>query len=108
MLEKLWNDIRFVYENLNFSGLIDNLMIISRDNHYMLYYKKDEIDIKIRVEKNYNLVNMWSLEKGDLTYYNIYVEVGNQIYTSEDSKIELTYKLITPYLRDIRLKSIGI
>ena len=43
MLEKLWEDIRLVYEEFNFSSkqLIDELMIISQDNHYLLQYKAD-------------------------------------------------------------------
>ena len=109
MLEKLWNDIRLTYEGLNFSSklLIDDLMIISQDNHYLLYYKQNEISTQLRIEKNYSLVNMWSDNKEvDITYYNIHVEVGDQVYTSENSMIELTYKIITPFLRETKLNKI--
>ena len=109
MLEKLWNDIRLIYEGLNFSSklLIDDLMIISQDNHYLLYYKQNEISTQIRIEKNYSLVNMWSDNKEvDIIYYNIHVEVGDQVYTSENSMIELTYKIITPFLRETKLNKI--
>ena len=109
MLEKLWNDIRLIYEGLNFSSklLIDDLMIISQDNHYLLYYKQNEISTQIRIEKNYSLVNMWSDNKEvDITYYNIHAEVGDQVYTSENSMIELTYKIITPFLRETKLNKI--
>ena len=54
MLEKLWNDIKLIYEGLNYSSksLIDDLMIISRDNHYLLYYQPtDENAIQIRIDK---------------------------------------------------------
>jgi hypothetical protein len=58
---------------------------------------------------------MWSDNKeADVTYYNIHVEVRNdfnnfdQIYTSEKSMIELTYKIITPFLREFKLNEIGI
>lgn len=111
MLEKLWNDIRLIYEGLNYSSklLIDDLMIISQDNCYLLYYKKNEISTQIRIEKNYSLVNMWSDNKEvDITYYNIHVEVGDQVYTSENSMIELTYNIITPFLRDCKLNKIGV
>lgn len=112
MLEKLWNDIRLIYDGLNYSGktLIDDLMIISQDNHYLLYYKPDgSSPTQIRIEKNFSLVNMWSDDKEvDVTYYNIHVEVGNQIYTSENSMIELTYNIITPFLREVKLKEIGV
>jgi hypothetical protein len=111
MLEKLWNDIRLIHEGLNFNSrlLIDDLMIISQDNHYLLYYKQNEISTQIRIEKNLSLVNMWSdSEVKDITYYNIHVEVGDQIYTSENSMIELTYKIITPFIRDCKLNKIGV
>ena len=44
MLEKLWNDIKLIYDGFNFSSrlLIDDLMIVSQDNHYLLYYKQDD------------------------------------------------------------------
>ena len=112
MLEKLWNDIRLIYEGLNYSSklLINDLMIISQDNHYLLYYKQDDITTQIRIEKHFSLVNMWSDNKElDITYYNIYVEVGGEVYAiSENSMVELTYKIITPFLRDLKLDQIGV
>ena len=111
MLEKLWKDIQYIYDGFNFSSrlLIDDLMIISQDNHYLLYYKQDDISTQIRIDKHYSLVNMWSDNKEvDTTYYNIHVEVGDQIYTSENSMIELTYKIITPFLREVKLNKIGV
>lgn len=117
MLEKLWNDIRLIYDGLNFSSklLIDDLMIIPQDNHYLLYYKSNsDISTQIRIEKFYDLVRMWSDDEVDMTNYKIYVEVsgnvpgGSQIFTSENSMIELTYKIITPFLREVKLKEIGV
>jgi hypothetical protein len=43
-----------------------------------------------------------------MTNYKIHVEVGYQIYTSENSMIELSYKVLTPFLREIKLNKIGI
>ena len=117
MLEKLWEDIRLIYDGFNFSSrlLIDDLIIVSKDNHYLLYYKQDDISTQIRIDKHYSLVNMWSDNKEvDTTYYNIHVEVGNpeasfsQIYTSENSMIELAYKILTPFLREVKLNKIGV
>jgi hypothetical protein len=117
MLEKLWKDIRLIYDGFNFSSrlLIDDLIIVSQDNHYLLYYKQDDISTQIRIDKHYSLVNMWSDNKeADTTYYNIHVEVGDirndfsQIYTSENSMIELSYKILRPFLREVKLKEIGI
>lgn len=112
MLEKIWNDIRLIYEGLNYSSrlLIDDLMIISKDNYYQLYYKPtDKNPTQIRIEKNWSLVNMWSDDKEfDITYYNIHVEVDGQVELDENHKIELSYKIITPFLREVKLKEIGV
>ena len=116
MLEKLWKDIQYIYDGFNFSSrlLIDDLMIISQDNHYLLYYQNNsDISTQIRIDKHYSLVNMWSDNKEvDTTYYNIHVEVGvdefSQIYTSENSMIELAYKILTPFLREVKLNKIGV
>ena len=111
MLEKLWNDIGLIYDGFNFSSrdLVNDLMIISKDNYYQLYYKQDDISTQIRIEKQYDLVRMWSDDNEvDMTNYKIHVEVGNQIYTYENSMIELSYKVLTPFLREVKLKEIGI
>jgi hypothetical protein len=125
MLEKLWNDIRLIYDGLNFSSklLIDDLMIIrnfdevSNDNYYQLYYKSNsDISTQIKIEKNYDLVRMWSDDNEvDITNYKIYVELSGNVhggkktyYTSENAMIELTYKIITPFLREVKLKEIGV
>jgi hypothetical protein len=115
MLEKLWNDIKLIYDGFNFSSrlLIDDLMIISNDNYYQLYYKSNsDISTQIRIEKNYDLVRMWSNDNEvDMTNYKIYVERSGdvqQIYTSEKSMIELSYKILTPFLREVKLNKIGV
>jgi hypothetical protein len=117
MLEKLWNDIKLIYDGFNFrSGLIvDDLMIMSNDNYYQLYYKSNsDVSTQIRIEKNYDLVSMWSDIDVDITNYKIYVETkGNvtgvsQVYTSENSMIELSYKILTPFLRQIKIQELGV
>jgi hypothetical protein len=111
MLEKLWNDIRLIYDGLNFSGslLIDDLMIMSQDNYYLLYYKHDDIVTQIRIEKNWSLINMWEGgEKFDIIDYKLYVEVDSKIELDENHKIELTYKIIKPFIRDCKLNKIGV
>jgi hypothetical protein len=118
MLEKLWNDIKLIYDGFNFSSrlMVDDLMIISNDNYYQLYYKSNsDISTQIRIEKQYDLVSLWSNDNEvDMTNYKIYVEVdgnvpgGKQIHTSENSMIELSYKVITPFLREVKLNKIGV
>jgi hypothetical protein len=117
MLEKLWEDIRLIYDGFNFNSslLVDDLIIVSQDNHYLLYYKQDDISTQIRIDKHYSLVNMWSDNKEvDMINYKIYVETRNnvsdfsQVYTSENSMIKLAYKILTPFLREVKLKEIGI
>jgi hypothetical protein len=112
MLEKLWEDIRLIYDGFNFSSkqLIDDLMIISQDNYYLIQYRKDlEPVVNIRIEKNYSLVQMWSDDKDDnVTSYNIVVQVGNNVYKHEKQMIDLTYTIITPFLREAKLNKIGL
>jgi len=117
MLEKLWEDIRLIYDGFNFSSkqLIDDLMIISQDNYYLIKYRKDlEPVVNIRIEKNYSLVQMWSDDKDDnVTSYNIVVQVGNNGYFQENYKhekqmIDFTYTIITPFLREAKLNKIGL
>jgi hypothetical protein len=106
-LERLWNDIRLIYEGFNFSSkqLIDDLMIISQDNHYILQYKKDlEPLVNIRIEKHYNLSNIIVV----LPSYNIIVQVGNNGYKHEDQMVDFTYTIITPFLREVKLKELGL
>ena len=111
MLEKLWKDIDLIYESqfrlLKKPGYVDDIIIMSQDNYYYIHQISKRIEIKI--EKNYNLVRMWGGDiPYDITNYKIYVKRGDQIYTSENSMIELTYKIITPLLRDSKLKQIGV
>jgi hypothetical protein len=114
MLEKLWKDIKLIYDGLNFSSrlMVDDLIIVSQDNHYLLYYQKDNISTQIRIDKQYNLVKMWSDDNEvDMINYKIYVERSGdvqQIYTSEKSMIELSYKILTPFLREVKLNKIGV
>ena len=117
-MEKLWNDIRLIYEGLNFSGslLIDNLMIMSQDNHYLLYYKQDDTITQIRIEKDYNLVRILGdlvrIWGGDVPYdmvsYKLYVEKDGKVELDENYKIDMVYKIITPFLRECKLSEILI
>lgn len=134
MLEKLWNDIGLIYDGFNFSSLhhlfnktdgvpefireihnINGLIIMSKDNYYSIYHKTYDILTYIRIEKDYSLTNIWGLGKfteGEFKTvdYKILVQVGNKILHQVDDthKIELVYKIIKPFLREVKLKEIGI
>lgn len=113
MLEKLWKDIQLIYEGLNFSKklIIEDLMIISQDNYYLIHYQPDGLTpVQIRIEKDYNLVRIWG---GDVPYdmsdYKLHVEVDGEIWQKDENyKIELVYKVIKPFLREVKLKEIGV
>jgi hypothetical protein len=57
---------------------------------------------------------MWSDDnESSMVNYKIHVEVEagygfDQIYTSEKSMIELSYKILTPFLREVKLNKIGL
>jgi hypothetical protein len=117
MLKNLWKDIQYIYDGFNYSSrlLVDDLIIISQDNHYLLYYKPTnrEEQIQIRIEKQHNLVRMWSDDNEvDAIGYKIYVEVGTanlpKVEVDENYKIELTYNIIKPFLREAKLNKIGV
>jgi hypothetical protein len=112
MLEKLWNDIRLIYDGYNFktNPLVDDLMIVSQDNYYIVNFSRSDnlskkrITTQIRIEKNYNLVSMWSDSRAvDMTDYKLTVQTNNKIELDENHKIELAYKIITPFLREVKL-----
>lgn len=112
MLVKLWNDIQLVYENLfkNEPGYIDNMVILSRDNYYFIHHKPPfGVNTEITVEKDYNLVRIWG---GDVPYdmvnYKIKVEINGEVELDENYKVELTYKIITRLLREVKLEKIGV
>lgn len=112
MLEKLWNDIRLIYENRfkNQTGYIDNLVILSRDNYYLIHHKPPGgVNTEIIIEKDYNLVRMWGGDVPyDITNYKLKVEVNNKVEVDQNNKIELAYKIITPFLREVKLNKIGV
>lgn len=110
-MKELWEDIRLIYEGFNFvkNSIQDNLVIISSDNYYLLYHNTD-IPIKVKIEKDYNLVRTWSDESTDIdmTSYKLHVEVDGNVELDENHKVELVYKIITPFLREVKLKQIGV
>ena len=95
-MNELWQDISLIYEGFNFikNSIQEELVIISNDNYYVLYHNTDN-PIKVRIEKDYNLVRMWSDESTDIdmTSYKLHVEVDGKVELDENHKIELVYKI---------------
>jgi hypothetical protein len=111
MLEKLWNDIKLIYENSfkNVDGYVDDIIILSQDNYYLVHYIDGKNTIGIRIEKDYNLVRMWGGDVPyDITNYKLVVEVNNKLEVDENYKMKLAYKIITPFLREVKLNKIGV
>lgn len=110
-MKKLWEDIRLIYEGFNFveNSIQDEIVIISKDNLYLIYHNTEN-PIKVRIEKDYNLVRTWSDESTDIdmTSYKLHVEVNGKLEIDYDYKVELVYKIITPFLREVKLKQIGV
>lgn len=91
----------------------ENLNIISVDNYYIITHHSDQKNVYIKIEKEYNLINMWNdVESIDRPYHTytikcsiqyIDIENGQQatIRIEEDRCIEEAYGLLKPYLREI-------
>lgn len=83
--------------------------MLSKDNYYMISYKNEKTNIKIKIEKDYNLINMWNDNSKDgAISYNLYVSSWDKTYTEENIKIEKAYEALLPYLREIKIEKVGI
>lgn len=111
---KLWNDIQMVYKSLFISGhliIIDNLTITSDDNYFLIhvYDEKSRIKVRIKMTKEYNLVNMWNDQSEDgAVSYNLTVLVDGQTLEQDSSKIDRVYEVLRPYIRQSKLKDLGV
>lgn len=104
--KELFGNIRLIYEKFDFSSahIIDDLMIISNDNHYQLHFedmKRDE-SVSIKIEINHSLINgtryslYYELKSGDISTYGESDEmVPNELYTR-----------ISPIIREFKIKII--
>jgi hypothetical protein len=105
LLKKLFNDITTINEALRRGDLtLQDVTIQSTDNYYLI--SKDSCYIKI--EKEYNLVGMWSLIEEDEITYKIRSTVNGVIQLDDGFNIKLTYEFIKPILRELKLNKIGI
>lgn len=105
LLKKLFSDITIINDALRKGDLtLQDVTIQSIDNYYII--SKDSCHIKI--EKDYNLIGMWSLIEEDEATYKIRSTVRGKIQLEDSFNIKLTYDIITPILRELKLNTIGI
>ena len=124
MKEQLWKDIRSIYEHF-MKNPCENLNIISVDNYYTIaHHSRNGFGTKnvyIKIQKEYNLINMWNDgETIDRRYHTYTIECSIQyiadidnrqqatIPIEEDRCIEEAYGLLKPYLRELKLTTLGI
>jgi hypothetical protein len=107
--EEIWNSIQLVYETCGFNRLetINGVTISSRDNYYLISkVKPDRQPLYIKIEKDYNLIDMWSGGNSPVNY-KIWID---DFHRGDDDVevIPLIKSILQPYLRDAKLTKIGI
>ena len=115
-MNKIWNDIQLIYDHFPFRGrnVISDLFIISSDNFYLLYWSPVGYQnpcgltiqqISIKIEKNYNLVGMWSLDDEESCSYHIKVDCDGVEELDVEKKISIVTKILSPFLREVKLNN---
>lgn len=108
--EEIWNSIQLVYETCGFNRLetINGVTISSRDNYYLIIkVKPDRQPLYIKIEKDYNLVDMWRGGNSPVNY-KIWIDLGGYSTDDDLEVIPLIKSILQPYLRDAKLTKIGI
>ncbi len=107
-MNKIWNDIQLIYDHFPFRrGVISDLFIISSDNFYLLYWSPvGDQQISIKIEKNYNLVGMWSLDDEESCSYHIKVDCDGIEELDVEKKISIVTKILSPFLREVKLNKV--
>lgn len=67
-ISTLWNQVKFIYDNYDFSNrLINDTLIISRDNYYYLCWSEgNSRSVSLRLEINFNISKMKSEYKAEI------------------------------------------
>jgi hypothetical protein len=100
---QLYKHIETIYNNFDFKSklLIDNLMIIGKDNYYQLFLSiSDNHKLQLRISKQYSIIKK--------TYYIFHYEISNGTENeSYHDLIEFIPKkvvdLITPTIRQFNI-----
>jgi hypothetical protein len=108
-VNKIWSDIQLIYDHFPFRSrnVISDLFIISSDNFYLLYWSPVGANqISIKIEKNYNLVGMWSLDDEESCSYHIKVDCDGIEELDVEKKISIVTKILSPFLREVKLNKV--
>ena len=99
---QLYKHIETIYNNFDFKSklLIDNLMIIGKDNYYQLFLSiSDNHKLQLRISKQYSIIKK--------TYYILHYEIldGNkdQNYEIKDIVPEQITSLLLPTIRQFNI-----
>ncbi len=101
--EEIYKHIDILYNNFDFKSklLIDNLMIIGKDNYYQVFLSiSDNHKLQLRISKQYSIIKK--------TYYILNYEIldGNkdQNYNEIKDKVpEQVIKLLLPTIRQFNI-----
>jgi hypothetical protein len=104
----LWYQVQNIYDKFEFSSklMVDDLMIISRDNYYICYFEWftsgewGKQKFAIRLEKDFSITKMESKYKSFIEYDD------NDVSVFEDEMPERWTNLIKPIFRNFILESI--
>lgn len=98
-ISTLWNQIKFIYDNSDFPNkLLNNLLIISRDNYYYLCWSEGNgRSVSLRLEIDFKISKMKSEYKAEINGF------GSEF--TDDIPDEFL-KDIIPILRDFQLDTI--
>ena len=107
--EQLFKIIQDIYNTHQFSSklLIDNLMIISKDNYYQcLYQLEDESNIKFRLEVDYHFSQSFSTYKFVYEFSSKFEQSSPVVINTNENIPQHIIEYILPIIRNFRLKTI--
>ena len=103
--EQLYNHINTLYNNFDFKSklLIDNLIIIGKDNYYQVYLNiSDNHKLQLKISKQYSIIKN--------TYYIFHYEIidGEETQSLHDIKDTIPQKVLELLLPTIRQFNINL
>ncbi len=101
--EQLYNHIETIYKHFDFKSkmLIDNLIIIGKDNYYQLLLSiSDNHKLQLKISKQYSIIKK--------TYYIFHYEIidgeeTQSLHDLEDTIPEKVVELLLPTIRQFNI-----